>query len=617
MESYRLKLIQALNATAASLQSSAQSETEVYRAYKREVAQLGLRGAIALLDESGEIAHIVALAIPPILEKTMLNLERLTGYRIEGHSLSTTKIDVYRDVIRTRQAVYLPNSSTVIRQMIPDGLLSMSKTIIKAIRLPPTIYAPLISKQKLIGVVNVAGANLTEEDVPTLQAFANHIASALENARLFTELQNELAARENLIKELEEKNAQAETLREGAAAVALSLNLDETVSRVLDQLQRVVPYDSASVQLLKGSELEIAGGRGFPEGRDAIGMRFVFNEQDPAYPILRHGLPYVIYPDIQKAGCNFKGLLGENIRSWMAIPLRVRGRLIGLFALDGDSFDQFTEAHARFASTFANQVAVTLENARLFSDLQSEFKIKQDLVAELEAKNTELERFTYTVSHDLKSPLVTINGFLGLLEEDAVGGDMERFKLDSQRIHQAVKKMHLLLNELIELSRIGRMMNPSQTIPFKDVVCEALELVHGQIVANGVMVQTQPDLPVIYGDRQRLVEVLQNLIDNAAKFMGGQTDPRIEIGQRGEQDGKPVFYVKDNGPGIAPEYHERVFGLFNKLDPRAQGTGIGLALVKRIIEFHGGRIWIESDGNGRGAAFYFTLPPPPAANRAE
>jgi signal transduction histidine kinase len=160
-------------------------------------------------------------------------------------------------------------------------------------------------------------------------------------------------------------------------------------------------------------------------------------------------------------------------------------------------------------------------------------------------------------------------------------------------------------------------MNPSQTIPFRDVVCEALELVHGQIAANGVTVQTQPDLPVIYGDRQRLVEVLQNLIDNAAKFMGGQTDPRIEIGQRGEQDGKPVFYVKDNGPGIAPEYHERVFGLFNKLDPRAQGTGIGLALVKRIIEFHGGRIWIESEGDGRGATFYFTLPIPPAADGTE
>jgi len=100
---------------------------------------------------------------------------------------------------------------------------------------------------------------------------------------------------------------------------------------------------------------------------------------------------------------------------------------------------------------------------------------------------------------------------------------------------------------------------------------------------------------------------MQNLIDNAAKYMGGQKEPRIEIGQRGEQDGKPVFFVRDNGMGIAPEHHERIFGLFNKLDARSEGTGVGLALVKRIIEVHGGRIWVESV-SGMGSTFLFTLP---------
>ena len=89
--------------------------------------------------------------------------------------------------------------------------------------------------------------------------------------------------------------------------------------------------------------------------------------------------------------------------------------------------------------------------------------------------------------------------------------------------------------------------------------------------------------------------------------MGNQPDPRIEIGQRGEEEGKLIFFIADNGMGIAPEYHDRIFGLFNKLDPKAEGTGIGLALVKRIIEFHGGRIWVESE-EGKGSTFYFTLP---------
>ena len=110
------------------------------------------------------------------------------------------------------------------------------------------------------------------------------------------------------------------------------------------------------------------------------------------------------------------------------------------------------------------------------------------------------------------------------------------------------------------------------------------------------------------GDRSRLLEVWQNLIDNAAKFMGEQAEPHIEIGWEGTDDGgSPIFFVRDNGMGVDPKFKDRIFGLFNKLDPRSEGTGIGLALIKRIIEFHGGRIWVESE-LGKGATFYFTLP---------
>lgn len=232
---------------------------------------------------------------------------------------------------------------------------------------------------------------------------------------------------------------------------------------------------------------------------------------------------------------------------------------------------------------------------------------REKLIADLESKNTELERFTYTVSHDLKSPLVTINGFLGYLEQDATSGNTERLKKDIQRIQDAVHKMQRLLNELLELSRIGRIMNTPQNNPFNELVSEALEIVQGRLSERHIQVKTQPNLPSIFGDKPRLVEVLQNLIDNAAKYMGPQPEPLIEIGHQNERDGKPVFFVRDNGIGIAPEYHERVFGLFNKLDPESEGTGIGLTLVKRIIEVHGGRIWVSSE-LGKGSTFYFTLP---------
>jgi len=234
---------------------------------------------------------------------------------------------------------------------------------------------------------------------------------------------------------------------------------------------------------------------------------------------------------------------------------------------------------------------------------------RETLIKELEAKNAELERFSYTVSHDLKSPLITIRGFLGYLEKDAVSGSVEQLRADLARIADATGRMQRLLDELLELSRIGRKMNPPEDAPFEAIVREALALVEGRLTRRGVQVHVAPSLPVVHGDQARLVEVVQNLVDNAAKFMGAQPAPRIEIGVRAaDGDAPPVFYVCDNGIGIDLKYRERVFGLFDKLDAQSEGTGVGLALVKRIVEVHGGRIWVESDGPGAGSTFCFTLP---------
>jgi PAS domain S-box-containing protein len=256
---------------------------------------------------------------------------------------------------------------------------------------------------------------------------------------------------------------------------------------------------------------------------------------------------------------------------------------------------------------YMNDEVYTLTSALDISDRKLAEAEREKLIEELESKNEELERFTYTVSHDLKSPLVTINGFLGYLELDAASGNMERLKKDTQRIQDAVNKMQRLLNELLELSRIGRMKNESKLIPFEELVREVVELLQGRIMENGIEIRYAANESTVFGDKVRLLQVLQNLVDNSAKFMGDQSEPYIEIGQNGEEDGKPIFHVKDNGIGIAPEYYERVFGLFNKLDAKTEGTGVGLALVKRIIEVHGGRIWVESEV-GKGSSFFFTLP---------
>ena len=261
---------------------------------------------------------------------------------------------------------------------------------------------------------------------------------------------------------------------------------------------------------------------------------------------------------------------------------------------------------------YVDNAKYTLTSGLDITDRKQAELDRERLIADLEAKNDELERFTYTVSHDLKSPLVTINGFLGYLEEDAASGNAVRLKNDIQRIYEAVQKMQKLLGEILELSRIGRLMNPPEKISFEDLVRDAMDNVQGRLKERDVTVRIHPNMPNVFGDKLRLIQVLQNLLDNAAKYMGDQTAPQIEIGIQGEEDGMPIFYVKDNGMGIDPEHHERIFGLFNKLDAKSEGTGVGLALVKRIVEIHGGRIWVESEV-GNGSTFYFTLPVPAEA----
>jgi len=226
---------------------------------------------------------------------------------------------------------------------------------------------------------------------------------------------------------------------------------------------------------------------------------------------------------------------------------------------------------------------------------------------ELQRSNAELERFTYTISHDLKSPLVTVKTFLGYLRQDIDGADAGRVEKDMLFMAGAADKMSRLLDELLEMSRIGRVVNPPVAVTFGELVQEALDMVAGGISERGVAVQVSAGALSLNGDRLRLVEVWQNLLENAVKFMGGQASPRIDIGFE-QRAADTVFFVRDNGMGINPRYKSRVFNLFDKLDAKAEGTGLGLAIVGKIVEMYKGTVWFESAGEGQGSCFFFTLP---------
>lgn len=230
---------------------------------------------------------------------------------------------------------------------------------------------------------------------------------------------------------------------------------------------------------------------------------------------------------------------------------------------------------------------------------------REEVIRQLSRKNQELDRFAIRVSHDLKTPLITLAGFLGYLEKDIKDGDFERAVKDFSQINDAAKTMGKFIDELLDLSRVGRITNPPADVSFDEILQDALKAADGLLKAKQVQVEIEPIFPFVHVDRVRIVQVIQNLIVNAVKFMGDQPSPIIRIGFE-EINGEHIFFIQDNGIGIAAENHESIFELFSKLDANTDGTGIGLGLVKKIIEVHNGRIWVDSE-LGKGSTFKFTL----------
>ena len=409
--------------------------------------------------------------------------------------------------------------------------------------------------------------------------------------------QNELLAKMNL------RNLQLHTAAEVSRAASSMLDLDTLMPKVVELIRDHFNYYYVGLFLvdkdINRAVLRAATGETGKMMLEA-GHALELTESSMIGWCIVHKEPRIAL-DVGQDAVRFKNPFLPLTRSEAALPLISRGSVIGAMTIQSAEPMAFSDDDITILQTMTEQVANAIENARLFTE-------RATLIKELESRNLELERFTYTVSHDLRSPLITMRGFAGFLTDDAASGNIEQLQKDVNRIITATDKMQQLLNELLELSRIGRVMNPTQDVQFNAIVEEALERVRGSLESRHVKMVVQENLPIVHGDPTRLIEVVQNLVDNAAKFMGDQPQPLIEVGVSAiSPDGYATFFVRDNGIGIEPKFHERVFGLFDKLNFKSEGTGVGLALVKRIIEVHGGKIWIESTGKD-GATFYFSLP---------
>ncbi len=305
-------------------------------------------------------------------------------------------------------------------------------------------------------------------------------------------------------------------------------------------------------------------------------------------------------------------LSAEGIVAVAILPLRAHGELIGTLNLGANQLGYFdcNSEQLEVATEVANQMAVAIEQGRLYEQARRHTEELEKHVAartaQLQVANQELEAFSYSVSHDLRAPLRAIDGFSRIVLEDFA----EQLPLKGQHylglVRSATQRMGQLIDDLLAFSRLGRKPLHRQWLQPDGLVRQVLDDLHAEQAGRRIDLVIGA-LPPCQADPGLLQQVFANLLGNALKFTRGRDPARIEVGG-GEQEGKPLYFVRDNGVGFDMRYADKLFGVFQRLH-RAEdyeGTGVGLALVQRIINRHGGRIWGEAEPE-HGATFYFTV----------
>lgn len=431
----------------------------------------------------------------------------------------------------------------------------------------------------------------------------------------------------------------AQLLTEATRTLAGSLDYEKTLDRLAEATVPVFA-DWCAVDVLEedGSLERLAVKHVDPE---KIRWARELEKKYPPDPNATTGVPAVIrtgkselYKEIPRELLVAAAVDDEHMRiideigftSAIVVPLVARDRVLGALSLVwAETGKHYDDDDLAAAEELGRRAGIAVDNARLYQAAQREVEERKRAEEEVRRLNAELERrvaertaelrsamgeleaFCYSVSHDLRAPMRSLSGNSRILIED-FGKDLNEDGRDHlQRISTAASKMGVIIDDLLQFSRLGRAQLKFQTVSLTQLVEAAVEHARAQYPEVSYSVQIQPDMTVC-GDASVLGLAVQNLVDNAFKYSSKVKDPTIEFGQM-EQDGSPVYFVKDNGVGFDMEYVDKIFVPFERLhrDAEYPGTGIGLANVSRVIMRHGGKIWAKS-APGEGAAFFFTIP---------
>ena len=470
-----------------------------------------------------------------------------------------------------------------------------------------TLSVPLLRESTPIGALLIRRTEVrpfTDTQIALLQTFADQAVIAIENVRLFQELQARTA-------ELTRSVGELEALGEVGRAISSTLDLETVLATVVARATELAGADGGAIfEFDEGTRaFRLRATDRYPEEFGAIlrATPLIYGEGAVGRAAMTR--EPVVVSDVAEADAYTSrvrdALLRAGYRSLLAVPLVSEDEVVGALVVNRRAVGAFASPTVELLRTFATQSALAIQNARLFQEIE-------DKSRQLETANQHKSEFLASVSHELRTPLNAIIGFSEVMLERMFGDVNDKQEEYLHDILSSGRHLLSLINDILDLAKIeaGRMELEPSDFHLPQAIDNALILVRERALRRGIALDRwiDPRLAEVKGDERKIKQVLVNLLSNAVKFTpeGGRIDVRAALA-----DGLAEVSVTDTGVGIAPEDHEAVFEEFRQVGTdyarKHEGTGLGLALARKFVELHGGKIWVKSQV-GQGSTFTFTIP---------
>ena len=590
----------------------ASEETELLAAENALVAEIGMiiSSSLEISDVYEGFAQQVRELIPfDRIAISLVDMESFTFnnqyvFGVDAPGREEGRVVPLRDTmilraIEERRALILQGDLEELSRRFPMMVRSGLKSV---------LLAPIVFKSEILGVLHMRSLDedaYNHHHLDLATKVAAQIAPAIANSQLYaqhTEAEAEA-------KRLALQNA---AIAEIGRIITASLDIEDVYAGFAEQTRLLIGFDRIVVSLLSRDSDDFTNAYviGVPVSNrdrgDLIGLKGTFTDE-----VVRQQRAILFLPDsLHETRTMFPGLIPQyhsGLRSFISVPLVYKDSTVGVLHFSSIKPNAYSDYEVGIADLIAAQIAGAIENSHLHAETVEADRILQQQAQELARSNAELEQFAYVASHDLQEPLRVITGYVSLLEQrysDKLDQDAREFIGFAT---DAAHRMRALIEALLEFSRVETHGNPFEKMDCNRALSEAIADLEVSIYESEADVTSDP-LPDVVGDQIQITHVFENLISNAIKFRKDDCLPKIHISCSPSEDSWQIS-VADNGTGIRPRYQERIFGMFKRAHKRSKypGTGIGLALCQKIVERHGGRIWVESEVN-QGSTFHFTSP---------